>query len=331
METNSMKARLLDLLTLLKKETDATHRLSTNEIIAILAEKGHTVERKTLYDDIALIKAAGYPLCVMKRRANEYYMEARDFDDAELMILIDAVKAARFITAKQTDDFVRRIASQAGRDREMIMSLNPTLQAVVKHTNEETKTSIGVIGEAISHQHKIAFKYFDLDEEKKRKMRRRSYLVNPIETVFADECLYLSCYDDKHANIAHYRIDRMTEVTETTDMVLPDERLTPRPDEPILFGMFSGVTRRVTLWFVPSLLGIIYDMFGEDVTVSPQGVGFITNVSVQVSPVFLGWCAHFPEQLMIIAPDDVVAKMRAHVKKLALAYEVMTENKETGA
>ena len=50
--TENQKRRLLCLLDLLYRETDADHRLSLAEMQAGLEKAGYSVERKALYDDL---------------------------------------------------------------------------------------------------------------------------------------------------------------------------------------------------------------------------------------------------------------------------------------
>ena len=88
--------------------------LSTQYLIERLKAEGISVERKTLYDDIALLNECGYEIMQVRKKQNMYYVSDRSFDVAEIRILIDAVEASSFITPEKTNRLVNKIASLAG-------------------------------------------------------------------------------------------------------------------------------------------------------------------------------------------------------------------------
>ena len=100
---NDTRLRILYMLQLLQKYTDADHQLTTNQIRSIM-EKEHniTMHRTTVPGDIEMLKAAGFEVYARRSRQNRYYMENSNFELPELKILIDAVESSRFITEKQS-------------------------------------------------------------------------------------------------------------------------------------------------------------------------------------------------------------------------------------
>ena len=58
----SEKTRCLHLVKIFEEETDDDHGLSTPQLIEKLAERGLSVERKTLYDDIKSLQNFGYDI-----------------------------------------------------------------------------------------------------------------------------------------------------------------------------------------------------------------------------------------------------------------------------
>lgn len=85
------KLKLLYLARLFEEETDDEHGLTGPQIISKMAEKGIDVERKTLYRDIECLRAFGYNIIKYNRRPVEYGLATREFQEAELMLLADAV------------------------------------------------------------------------------------------------------------------------------------------------------------------------------------------------------------------------------------------------
>lgn len=108
--SNSRKIKLLKIWEILNRETDESHPMSTATLTARLAEFGIEVDRKILYSDIKLLNDCGYEIKHNRAISNEYYVVDRSFDIPEIRVLMDAVQAASFITAKKTNGFIGRIS-----------------------------------------------------------------------------------------------------------------------------------------------------------------------------------------------------------------------------
>lgn len=132
------KIKLTTLLEFLRQETDMDHPATTNQIIKRMVEQGVSCDRKTLARDVALLNERGYE--VMRTRVgheNAYYVEDRDFDVAELKLLIDAVQAASFVTEKKTEALVKKIAQLGGSHQAEILNGNLVRFNTRKHSNEQ--------------------------------------------------------------------------------------------------------------------------------------------------------------------------------------------------
>ena len=93
MESNKIK--LLILWDILCKYTDEEHAMNTDEIIAALKEKGISVIRKVVAEDIKTLNDYGYEVLSYKRRYHYYYVVNRPFDIAEIVMLTDVVKSSK--------------------------------------------------------------------------------------------------------------------------------------------------------------------------------------------------------------------------------------------
>lgn len=96
------RLKLLKLWEILRQETDKDHTLSTTELLGRLESIGIKCDRRTRYADIKALNDNGYKVNCIRRIANEYYVEKREFSMAEIHILMDAVQAASFITESKT-------------------------------------------------------------------------------------------------------------------------------------------------------------------------------------------------------------------------------------
>ena len=87
------------------------------------------------------------------------------------------------------------------------------------------------------------------------------------------------------------------------------------------FSMFGGETANVRFEADASLLDVIYDKFGEKMVITSRGDNMIEfTATVQLSPVFFGWCCTFGDKLKIVSPKTVVEKMKDQFQVLVNTY-----------
>lgn len=91
MKSNNKK-RILQLIEILKKNTDMDHKLSLNEIASLLEEQGIDIQnRKTLYDDFKALSDFGYDVDYN----NGYYLTEAPFTLSEVKIIIDSLNSLK--------------------------------------------------------------------------------------------------------------------------------------------------------------------------------------------------------------------------------------------
>ena len=247
---NVKRVRLLRIWEILKQESDEEHPMSSLVLLSKLKEGGIECDRRTLYSDIKVLNDFGYEILCNRSTTNEYYVVDREFDIPEIHILMDAVQAASFITEKKTEELVDKIAHLAGSQRAEVLKQNIVKFNSTKGTNEHIYYSVSEIATAINNHKKVTFVYFDYDEKHKKVYRKEGlkYLVNPVATVFAEDKYYLVCYDDKHGNLASYRVDRMESVSATEEDITETEvskKFDVSRHKTQAFGMFAGETETV--------------------------------------------------------------------------------------
>ena len=88
-KSSGQKLKLLYLRDILLKKTDETHKMTAAEIIDALNGYGISSERKSLYDDLSLLANYGLDICREKTSTTKYCVASRDFELAELKLLVD--------------------------------------------------------------------------------------------------------------------------------------------------------------------------------------------------------------------------------------------------
>lgn len=108
-----IKTNLL-IIDILKEQTDEDHYLTTSQLCAILKnEYGIETHRTTIKSNIEMLQQAGIGIQAVRSTQNQYNFIERDFDIAELKLLIDAVQSAKFMTKAKSDQLVTKLTALA--------------------------------------------------------------------------------------------------------------------------------------------------------------------------------------------------------------------------
>lgn len=326
--------RLLKIWEMLNTDSDEDHPLGTEEIRRRLEKCDIECDRRTLYSDIESLNEAGYEIFCIRARSNQYYVVDRKFSVPEILIVMDAVQAAGFITEKKTQELVNKVGALAGSKRGEVLQKNVVQFSTVKSENENIYYSVNEICQAITTKKQLGFKYFDYDYKHKRKFRsdkknpenQKYYVVNPIATVFSNDNYYLFCYDDKHGNVAQYRVDRMTDVSVLLSDITPNEEVEQfdiSAYKKQLFGMYGGEETEVefVLDNTREIIDVVFDKFGSNVKMYSVGDKLGFKSKVRVSPTFIAWCVSFGNKIKLVAPQKTVEEVADYIESLSKMYQ----------
>lgn len=322
-QDNYRKIKLLKLLELLRLDTDELNPMTTNQICTRLDEMGIICDRRTLSKDIALLNEQGYEIMdTSVGHEKGYYVADRSFSIPELKILMDAVQAASFITGRKTRELVEKIAELGGSHRAEILKSNIVKFKTTKHSNEQIFYNVDALEQAIDEQKKVLFRYFDLNEHGQKVYRRdgHRYVVEPIAMVFNEDNYYMLCYSSRHRKTSTYRVDRMeaVEVLEegiTETAIALKAEIGPYTEQ--VFKMYAGEAVDIVIEFNDSLIGVVFDKFGEDTKMMRCGDRkCVATVKVQISPVFWGWLFQFAGEMKLLSPDSLVQEYIARARQI---------------
>ncbi|MBP5295543.1 MAG: WYL domain-containing protein, partial [Lachnospiraceae bacterium] len=185
------RGRLLCLLEILLRETDENHGLSTQEILSRLEENGFPVERKALYKDFDAIKESSIAL-ESNGRPPRYYIEQRDFEVEEIMILIDAVESAGFMTEKKKETLIRKLKNLTSKGH--ASELNEQIHYIGRHhsSNNDFIYTTNRIRKAMHEGHPVSFKYIEYRYGEGEVFKRdgQRYVLHPFALIWHNGFYY---------------------------------------------------------------------------------------------------------------------------------------------
>lgn len=115
-KSSNQKLKLIYLMKILLERTDETHSITMSEIIDALAVYDISAERKSLYNDIENLRVYGLDVIgTQEDRTYSYHIRNRQFELAELKLLVDSVQSAKFITAKKSNELIKKIEGLASK------------------------------------------------------------------------------------------------------------------------------------------------------------------------------------------------------------------------
>ena len=326
---NCQKIKLLKLMELLRQETDENHPITTSEICRRLGEMGISCERRTVGKDMKVLREQGFEIMSeLKGHENSYWVSDRSFELPELKILMDAVQAALFIPEDKTEQLLEKIAALGGTHQAELLQGNLVRFNTRKHSNRSIYYNVQAIEDALQARKKLSFRYFDLNEnlEKVYRMDGGRYMADPVALIYDDNNYYMSTYSAKYEHQVTYRVDRMDQVCVEEEAVCREalEQSSKSPELVVqAFRMFRGEQREISLRFRDSMIGIMYDKFGEDLQISRIDSNTCeAAVTVQISPPFWSWLFMLSRDLKLIGPEDLAAEYRSRLREaLARAEE----------
>lgn len=329
----NQKMRLLCLYRILNEYTDEENGLTIMEIARLLEDKYRIAsERKSLYGDIAALREFGIDICMEKGHNTRYCLGSRDFELAELKVLVDLVQNSKFITKKKSEELISKIKGLTSVRQGELLQKQVCMDYSLKTQNEQIYYNVDKLHRAIISGNQIEFLYCQwvlnyghLERViKSYKKNGKKYVVSPYGLIWNDDNYYLVAYDGNSEKIKHYRVDKMEriEILEGTRMGMKHFLKLDFPDyKKQVFGMFGGEHQKVKIRFENSLVGAVADRFGKNVEIKKYDNNhFVAEVNVVVSGRFFGWLFAFGDKAKIMEPEKTVKEFRKFAKSVLKLY-----------
>ena len=255
----------------------------------------------------------------IRGRQNKYHLVSRKFDIAELKLIIDAVSACKFISARESKNLSGKLAGLASNGHAGDLKRNSCVEGRVRTTNEKTCLIIDAVNSAINTKKKIAFRYFSYNEKKKKVLKYDGelYIFSPYELIWDGDRYYMLGWSDNHEEMRTFRVDRISDVP----FILPAKAVKKPTDFSgtryvgTNYRMFAGDVKEVTLICDNDTMDSMVDRFGEKVeTKTADKDHFRLKAEMADSRVFYAWVFGFGGKVKIEAPKDMLAAYRKMLK-----------------
>ena len=333
-ESQSKKLVLFNILDILRKYTDETHRLSQKQIQERLkSEYEMDVDRKTIKAGLMKLEEFGYELeyseverPIVNKVSGEKeesviysdFFLRRDFEDSELRLLIDSVLFSRHIPADQCTELIAKLESLSNvYFRSRVKHIAPMPQD--RTDNKQLFLTIDLIDEAITHNRKISFKYVEYNTDFSQTAKKcssgkdRIYVVSPYQMAAKEGKYFLICNNDYFNDISNYRVDRIRNVCVLEEHARPFEELKGANGRRLNLEkymnehvfMFGNDAVRAKLRVVRDLISDIVDNFGKEAQFIDKDDKYVT-VSVRASKDSLVMFAkNYAPYVVVLGPEDV--------------------------
>lgn len=321
-KSENQKQKLLYIEKYLREHTDETHSVTTPQIIAYLEQNGIRAERKSIYSDIQTLMDFGLDIIKGDGPRDGYRLVSREFELAEVKLLVDLVQSSKFITTKKSRELIGKLEKLVSISDAKKLQRQVVVTDRNKTANESIYYSVDILYAAIASNVQVRFQYFDWNVKKEMVLRKDGafYQVSPWLLTWDDENYYLVAYDETAGCMKHYRVDKMLHLSPTEDLREGREdfeAIDIAAYSKKTFGMFAGEERTIQLVCDNSLTGVIIDRFGKDVAIRPYDEKHIlVRANVAVSPQFYGWLAGLSTRAQILSPEDIAADYKEYLQRI---------------
>lgn len=315
-EVSKSKLKLLYLMDILLSKTDDENILNAIELCEELEKKYNIkVERKAIYNDINVLIEYGVDINVATKPKRGFYVANRDFEVAEIKLLIDAVQTASFITPKKTKQLIEKVNNELSVFQAQKLSQYICIENRAKCKNEQIYYNIDYLSKAIDKEKQVKLVYIRHRREKDSGIikSKKELTVNPYALIWKNEHYYLVGNNPRYNNLMHLRLDRMKNVEVLDENARPYSEVCDFADKfdcavysKRTFNMYSGETEKIKLICDNSIIDDIFDRFGDNIVIRDfDDENFLICVNVAMSTGLVSWIMQYGELIKVEYPEKL--------------------------
>ena len=336
------------ILDILRQYTDSNpeHRLNQNDIIEIL-ERDYDIkaDRKSVKRNLTSLWEMGYLVEWEETRRmypnkegemeesfiqHDFYRDRdpeKDFDDSELRLLIDSLLFSKHVPYSQCRKLVGKLKGLSNnwfKSRIRFISKLPETAP----ENTELFYTIDVLDEAIAENKQVTFTYNKYGTDKKLHPRReQEYIVNPYQMAATNGRYYLICNYDNHPEVAHCRLDRITNIRLLDAPRKPEDEVVGLKDWTLPkhmaehLYMFGGESVRVSFRMKMKIIDDVIDWFGTDIVFTDETEDEVTAHVTVNWHAMRHWALQYCRHVRILTPNDLVQTVKEDLQNALNNYQ----------
>lgn len=249
----------------------------------------------------------------------------------EIYLLCDAVRSARFISAKKTRELILKLHSMLSINQAIRNKSSVYFTAADKCGNEGLYYNIDKISSAIEHRKQIKLVYSSRSLNSSREIIRDSkeMVINPYALTWQDDYYYLVGNHTKYDNLLHLRLDRIisveitgnparhfSEVSEYTEFFDTADYTNK------LFGMYSGELCEIELRCNNSITEQVLDRFSENIYIKKKDDNeFSFTVKAALSKALVTWIINYGADLKVQKPEILRDMVKNRAREVLENYK----------
>ena len=338
------------ILDILKRNTDIDHAITQKEIQQRLeTEYDMVVDRKAVKANLEdFINDGTYNIDYATKirfspnpktgelEKNEIltgvYYNA-EFTDSELRLLMDSVLFSKSIPSANKSEILDKLKDLSNKYFKFSAANIQSYESTDREMNKELFYTIEILDEAIKNGLQVKFLYDEYGADKKLHHRLnedgevREYIINPYYMVATGGKYYLICNYDKYDNIAHYRLDRISNIE-----ILDTPRKAKNQVEGLVgldvarymnehIYMFGGKSVRAKFEAPKYLISDILDYFKADVNFKElDEKNVIATVKANETDLRL-WARQYAGKIKITEPTELAQACKQDLLDAIKLYE----------
>lgn len=324
------KLKILYVLEFLKKHSDEENPVTATEICDYLTKNGISCERKSVYSDIEALRGYGYDIIRCFTPKKGFFLGLREFEEAEIFLLSDAVKTAKFISTKKTRELVAKLGGMLSENQVKRREKDIYFNAALKCDNEEIYYNIDKISKAIEACVQIRFKYTSTElVNRSFEERVKEMVISPYALTWQDDHYYLIGNYSKYDNLIHLRLDRISKVEILSAKARHYSEVSDYKDyfnvadyTDKLFGMHGGKLTKIKLRCKKEIAKQVADRFSENI--------FVTNVTenefdfsadAAISEALVTFILNYGNYIKVIEPPVLKEMVVSRAEKVLNLYK----------
>ena len=306
----NVRGRLLTLFRILTEQTDENRTMTMPELLQMLENLGFSADRRALYEDIEALNNAGWEVQRSDTGKRGYFYASRDFDDAEIGLLLDSLYTCDFLPESKLHRLSDKLAHLGTSALAMNRSRrNSLLIAQSREHDNRSIYAVDLLYKAIGEERMISFIPYHLDWHKRRAFENMEPIwVKPLHLVWYEKNYYLIAAREDGA-CEHWRVDRLANleihgIAEGFKRRINDAELKSYASH--VFGPAAGRPIRVTLKCNKSAAEMVYERFGTNVApYAYQGDTFNIDINITPSKELYGWLIANGDIIELLGPETV--------------------------